>query len=300
MTAEILSGTAMRGAILEELRAEARDLRLKYGRAPGLATILIGDDPASVSYVANKVRTAAELGLHEARIERPADVSREELLELIAACNDDPAIDGILVQLPLPAHISARSVIHAIRPDKDVDGFHPVNLGRLMLGEPALPPCTPAAVREMLIRSATPVAGAEVVIVGRSNIVGRPLAVMLGQKGNGADATVTLAHSRSRALDEHCRRADILIAAAGTPGLIRADWIKSGATVIDVGVSRIGLNPATGKAVLRGDVDFERAVHVAGRITPVPGGVGPMTIAMLMKNTVRSARARMEGAVRRI
>jgi methylenetetrahydrofolate dehydrogenase (NADP+)/methenyltetrahydrofolate cyclohydrolase len=296
MTAEILGGLAMREAILEELRVEVRRLRGLYGRAPGLATILVGEDPASVSYVAGKVRTAVDLGLHEVRINRPAGIGERELLELIAACNADPVLDGILVQLPLPDHINARRIVRAIHPDKDVDGFHPLNLGRLMLGEAGLLPCTPAAVREMLLRSATPVAGAEAVIVGRSNLVGRPLAVMLGQKG--ADATVTLVHSRSRGMEDHCRRADILVAAVGVPGLIRAAWIKPGATVIDVGITRIGVNPATGRAVLRGDVDFEQAVRVAGRITPVPGGVGPMTIAMLMQNTVQSARSRLEGAVR--
>jgi len=290
MGAEILSGTAMRAAILDELRDEVAQLKAGYGKAPGLVTILVGESPASISYVTLKVRTALDLGFHEVQDNQPETVSESELLALIGRYNADPDIHGILVQLPLPAHIDEQKVIHAIHPDKDVDGFHPVNLGRLVLGEALFPPCTPAGIQEMLLRGKVETAGAEVVIVGRSNIVGRPLSVMLGQKGRGGDATVTLAHSRSRDLAAHCRRADILVAAAGVPGLVKAEWIKPGATVIDVGVNRIGMNPETGKAILSGDVDFAAAGEVAGRITPVPGGVGPMTIAMLMQNTVRAAR----------
>ncbi len=294
MTAEILSGTTMRAAILEELRLEVSQLRERYGKVPGLVTILVGENPASISYVTLKVRTALDLGFHEIQDTRPETISEAELLALIARYNADPDIHGILVQLPLPAHINEQRIIHAIDPDKDVDGFHPVNLGRLVLGEALFPPCTPAGIQEMLRRANVQTRGAEVVIVGRSNIVGRPLSVMLGQKGEGGDATVTLAHSRSRDLAGHCRRADILVAAAGVPGLVRAEWIKAGATVIDVGVNRIGVNPETGKALLSGDVDFAAASEIAGRITPVPGGVGPMTIAMLMRNTVRSARMHLE------
>ena len=290
MTAELLSGTAMRAAILDELRLEVEEFRERHGQAPGLVTILVGENPASISYVTLKVRTALELGFHEIQDSRPETISEAELLALIASYNADPTIHGILVQLPLPAHINEQKIIHAIDPDKDVDGFHPVNLGRLVLGEALFPPCTPAGIQEMLLRAGVPTDGAEAVIVGRSNIVGRPLSVMLGQKGRGGNATVTLAHSRSRDLAGHCRRADILVVAAGVPGLVKSEWIKPGATVIDVGVNRIGVNPETGKAVLSGDVDFAKAAEVAGRITPVPGGVGPMTIAMLMKNTVRSAR----------
>ena len=289
MTAEILSGTAVRAAILDELRGEVAAMCERHGKTPGLVTILVGENPASISYVTLKVRTALELGFHEVQDNQPETISEADLLALIARYNADPDIHGILVQLPLPAHINEQRVIHAIDPDKDVDGFHPVNLGRLVLGEALFPPCTPAGIQELLLRANVPLAGAEAVIVGRSNIVGRPLAIMLGQKGPGGDATVTMAHSRSRDLAAHCRRADVLVVAAGVPGLVKAEWIKPGATVIDVGVNRIGVNPDTGKAILSGDVDFEQAKHIAGRITPVPGGVGPMTIAMLMRNTVRSA-----------
>lgn len=286
--AEIISGTELRSVILDELRTEVAAMRAEHGIVPGLVTILVGENPASVSYVSLKVRTALELGFHEVQDNQPADISEADLLALIARYNADPAIHGILVQLPLPPHIDETKVINAIDPDKDVDGFHPVNLGRLLIGDERFPPCTPAGIREMLIRSGTPIAGAEVVVVGRSNIVGKPIAVMLGQKGT--DATVTLVHTRTKDLAAHCRRADILIVAAGVPGLVRPEWIKPGATVIDVGVNRIGFNEKTGKPMLSGDVAFAEACKVAGKITPVPGGVGPMTIAMLMKNTVLSAK----------
>lgn len=289
--ADIISGTEMRTAILDELRQEVAAMREKHGTVPGLVTILIGENPASVSYVTLKVKTALSLGFHEVQDNQPADITEEALLALIDKYNRDPAIHGILVQLPLPKHIDENKVIYAIDPDKDVDGFHPVNLGRMVIGGEAVRflSCTPAGIQEMLVRAGVETAGAEVVVVGRSNIVGKPIAVMLGQKGPGANATVTLVHTRTRDLAEHCRRADILIVAAGTPGLVRAEWIKPGATVIDVGVNRVGFNEETGKAILAGDVDFAAASRVAGKITPVPGGVGPMTIAMLMKNTVVSA-----------
>jgi methylenetetrahydrofolate dehydrogenase (NADP+)/methenyltetrahydrofolate cyclohydrolase len=294
MTAEILNGTTMRAAILDELRQETARMLERHGQAPGLATILVGENPASVSYVKLKASTARELGFHEIQDSLPAAIGEADLLALIARHNADPDIHGILVQLPLPGHIDEQRVIEAIAPDKDVDGFHPVNLGRMVLGQALFLPCTPAGIQEMLLRAGVSLAGAEVVVVGRSNIVGRPLSVMLSQKGRGGDATVTLAHSRSLDLPAHCRRADILVAAAGAPGLVKADWIKPGATVIDVGVNRIGVNAATGKAIRRGDVDFEAARQTAGRITPVPGGVGPMTIAMLMRNTVCAARWALE------
>lgn len=297
MTAELISGTAMREAILEELAREVHTLRETYGKVPGLVTILVGENPASLSYVTLKVKTALGLGFHEVQENLPADISEADLLALIAHYNADPDIHGILVQLPLPKHIDESRIIHAIDPDKDVDGFHPVNLGRMLLGgkDVRYLPCTPAGIREMLIRAGVPTSGAEVVVVGRSNIVGKPIAVMLGQKGPGGDATVTLVHTRTRDLAAHCRRADILIVAAGVPGLVKPDWIKPGATVIDVGVNRVGVNEATGKPVLSGDVDFVAARHIAGKITPVPGGVGPMTIALLMKNTVASAKLHLEG-----
>lgn len=294
--ADIISGTAMRAAILEELRQDVLRMKEKHGKAPGLVTILVGENPASVSYVTLKVKTALDLGFHEIQDNQPADIDEARLLTLIDTYNRDPDIHGILVQLPLPQHINETNVLYAIDPDKDVDGFHPVNLGRLVIGGDAVrfPPCTPAGIREMLTRSGTTTEGAEVVVVGRSNIVGKPISIMLGQKGPGANATVTLVHTRTRDIESHCRRADILIVAAGVPGLVKPDWIKPGATVIDVGVNRVGTNEKTGKPLLRGDVDFAEASNIAGKITPVPGGVGPMTIAMLMKNTVASAWRHLE------
>ncbi|WP_298067891.1 bifunctional methylenetetrahydrofolate dehydrogenase/methenyltetrahydrofolate cyclohydrolase FolD [uncultured Mailhella sp.] len=297
MSARIIDGAALSKAILEELRTEVAEMKQRSGKVPGLVTILVGENPASVSYVARKVRTASSLGFHEVQDSRGADITEEELLALIRAYNADPEIHGILVQLPLPRHIDEHRVLLAIDPDKDVDGFHPVNLGRLLIGGEAVTflPCTPAGIQELLVRSGVELNGAEVVVVGRSNIVGKPLAVMLGQKGAGANATVTLTHTGTKDLAAHCRRADVLIAAAGVPGLIRPDWIKPGAAVIDVGVNRVGFNEKTGRAILAGDVDFAEACKVAGLITPVPGGVGPMTIAMLMKNTVRSAWKHLRG-----
>ncbi len=296
MPAELISGTELREAILEELRGEVARMKAKYGKAPGLVTILVGENPASVSYVTLKVKTANSLGFHEIQDNRPESISEEELLALIDRYNKDPDIHGILVQLPLPRHIDETRVLYAIDPDKDVDGFHPLNLGRLLIGGKAARflPCTPAGIQEMLIRSGTNLDGAEVVVVGRSNIVGKPISVMLGQKGPGANATVTMVHTHTKDLAGHCRRADVLIVAAGAPGLVKTEWIKPGATVIDVGVNRVGVNPKTGKAILSGDVDFAGAREIAGKITPVPGGVGPMTIAMLMKNTVRSAWLHLE------
>ncbi|MGY0217627.1 bifunctional methylenetetrahydrofolate dehydrogenase/methenyltetrahydrofolate cyclohydrolase FolD [Endozoicomonadaceae bacterium StTr2] len=296
MSAEIISGTAMRAEILDELKQEVAAMQEKHGKAPGLVTILVGENPASVSYVTLKVKTALGLGFHEIQDNQPETISEQALLELIEKYNQDDDIHGILVQLPLPDHIDEKKVLNAISPDKDVDGFHPVNLGRMVIGgdEIRYLPCTPAGIQEMITRSGTETAGAEVVVVGRSNIVGKPIAVMMGQKGPGANSTVTMVHTRTKDLDEHCRRADILIVAAGVPGLVKPEWIKPGATVIDVGVNRVGVSEKTGRAILSGDVDFEAASKVAGKITPVPGGVGPMTITMLMKNTVKSAWFHLE------
>lgn len=291
MAAKILDGAALSRRILDELGEEVAALRTARGTVPGLATILVGEDPASVSYVTRKVATARALGFHEVQETLPATAGEKDVLALIGRHNADPRIHGILVQLPLPRHMEERSIIHAIAPEKDVDGFHPVNLGKLLMGDAtAFLPCTPAGIREMLLRAGVELDGAEVVVVGRSNIVGKPLAVLLGQKGPGGNATVTLTHTGTRDLAAHCRRADVLVAAAGVPGLVRAEWIRPGAVVIDVGVNRVGFNETTGRPILSGDVDFAAASQVAGMITPVPGGVGPMTIAMLMRNTVRSAR----------
>jgi len=290
MTAEIISGTEIRETILAELKGEVAQMKAKYGKVPGLVTILVGENPASISYVTLKIRTAESLGFHEVQENQPADISEADLLALIDKYNKDPKIHGILVQLPLPKHIDEKKVLNALNPDKDVDGFHPVNVGRLMVGgsEVLYPPCTPAGIQELIVRSGTETSGAEVVVVGRSNIVGKPIAIMMAQKGAGANSTVTIVHTRTKDLASHCKRADILVVAAGVPDLVKPDWIKPGATVIDVGVNRVGMSDK-GKAILKGDVDYDRAKEIAGKITPVPGGVGPMTITMLMKNTVRSA-----------
>jgi methylenetetrahydrofolate dehydrogenase (NADP+)/methenyltetrahydrofolate cyclohydrolase len=225
------------------------------------------------------------------------DISEEDLLTLIDKYNNDDSIHGILVQLPLPKHIDEKKVLNAIDPDKDVDGFHPVNVGRLMIGgdEVKFPPCTPAGIQEMIVRTGVETSGAEVVVVGRSNIVGKPIANMMLQKGPGANSTVTIVHTRTKDLAAHCKRADILIVAAGVPGLVKPEWIKPGACVIDVGVNRVGEKPSAKDpsrmvAILRGDVDFDAAKEIAGSITPVPGGLGPMTITMLMKNTLRAMK----------
>ena len=296
MTADLISGTEIRKTILEELKNEVSDMKAQHGIVPGLVTILVGENPASQSYVRLKIKTAEELGFKEIQDNQPDTISEADLLGLIDKYNKDPEIHGILVQLPLPDHIDDKKVLNAIDPDKDVDGFHPVNVGRLMIGgsEVKFLPCTPAGIQEMIIRSGTETSGAEVVVVGRSNIVGKPIAVMMAQKGEGANATTTIVHTRTKDLEGHCKRADILIVAAGVPGLVKPEWIKSGATVIDVGVNRVGTSEKTGKAILKGDVDFDKAKEIAGKITPVPGGVGPMTIAMLMKNTVKSAKYAIE------
>jgi methylenetetrahydrofolate dehydrogenase (NADP+)/methenyltetrahydrofolate cyclohydrolase len=289
MTAELIRGTAVAEQIRAELAAEAAQLRERRGVVPGLVTILVGEDPASQSYVAAKSRTAKELGFHSVQETRPADLPEPELLALVERCNADPALHGILVQLPLPKQIDEQRVLYAIRPDKDVDAFHPVNVGKLMLGRPDFLPCTPAGIQELLVRSGTNLDGAEVVVVGRSNIVGKPIAMLLAQKGPGANATVTLCHTRTRDLAAHTRRADVLIVAAGRPKAITAEMVKPGAVVIDVGVNRVGVTDS-GKAKLCGDVDFEAVREVAAKLTPVPGGVGPMTITMLMRNTLRAAQ----------
>jgi len=296
MSAKLIKGTVIREEILEEIIAEVAEIKEKYGKVPGLATILVGESPASISYVTLKIQTAHRVGFKEIQDNQSDDISTEDLLKIIDQYNNDDSINGILVQLPLPDQIDEKKVLNAIDPDKDVDGFHPVNVGRLMIGgsELKFPPCTPAGIQEMIIRAGVETSGAEVVVVGRSNIVGKPIANMMLQKGEGANSTVTLVHTRTKDLAAHCKRADILIVAAGVPGLVKPEWIKPGACVIDVGVNRIGekISEKTGKkiAILSGDVDFEAAKEIAGFITPVPGGVGPMTITMLMKNTLKSLK----------
>jgi methylenetetrahydrofolate dehydrogenase (NADP+)/methenyltetrahydrofolate cyclohydrolase len=292
MTAEIISGKEVAKAIRAELAEETAQLTREHGIVPGLCTVLVGDDPASVSYVTAKGKACESLGMKSFHHGLSADTREEDLLDLIARLNRDDSVDGILVQLPLPKHIRESKVLHAVDPDKDVDGFHPVNVGRLVIGEELFPPCTPAGIQELIVRSGTPTEGAEVVVVGRSNIVGKPIAIMMLQKKAGANATVTVCHTRTRDMAAHTRRADVLIVAAGKPNAVTADMVKPGATVIDVGVNRIGFTES-GKARLVGDVDFEAVKEVAGKITPVPGGVGPMTITMLLKNTLRAAKRRV-------
>src|SRR6056297_814305 len=292
MTAQLIKGTDIREEILEEITKEVADIKEKHGQVPGLVTILVGENPASVSYVTLKGKTANRVGFKELQDNQDENISEADLLALIDKYNKDDSIHGILVQLPLPDHIDEKKILNAIDPDKDVDGFHPVNVGRLMIGgsEVKFPPCTPAGIQEMIIRAGVETSGAEVVVVGRSNIVGKPIANMMLQKGPGANSTVTVVHTRTKNMEQHCKRADILIVAAGVPNLVKPEWIKPGACVIDVGVNRVGMNEKTGKAILKGDVDFGAAKEIAGKITPVPGGVGPMTIAMLMKNTLRAAQ----------
>jgi len=299
MTAKLIKGTEIREVILEEVKSGVEQIKEKHGVVPGLVTILVGENPASISYVTLKIKTAERLGFNEIQDSQPEDISEEDLLALVDKYNKDDTINGILVQLPLPKHINEKKVLNAIDPDKDVDGFHPVNVGRLMIGgdEVKFPPCTPAGIQEMIVRSGVETSGAEVVVVGRSNIVGKPIANMMLQKGDGANSTVTVVHTRTKDLEGHCKRADILIVAAGVPGLVKPEWIKPGACVIDVGVNRVGqkISEKTGKkiAILKGDVDFDAAKEIAGSITPVPGGVGPMTVTMLMVNTLKSLKFKL-------
>ena len=289
MTAQIIDGKQVAADMRAELKAETARLK-KQGIVPGLGVILVGEDPASKSYVTAKERACEEIGIYSDDNRLPADTSQEDLMALVEKMNNDPKINGILVQLPLPKGLNEAEVLLAIDPVKDVDGFHPMNVGKMVVGEKAFLPCTPHGVIQLLIRSGVKLAGAEVVIVGRSNIVGKPLANMLIQKNATGNATVTVCHTRTKNLAEHTRRADIVIAAAGRPNTVTADMVKDGVVVIDVGVNRI--EDATKKSGYRlvGDVDFETVKERASLITPVPGGVGPMTITMLLYNTVESAK----------
>ena len=283
MSATIIDGKAFAAGLRARIADGVTAFRARAGRAPGLAVVLVGEDPASNVYVRSKGRATREAGMESIEHRLPADVAAEELLALVATLNADPTIDGILVQLPLPKHIDEQAVIAAIDPDKDVDGFHPINAGRLATGLPGFVPCTPLGC-VMLLKSVLPsLSGLEAVVVGRSNIVGKPMAQLLLRES----CTVTVVHSRTQDVPAHIRRADIVVAAVGIPQMIKGDWLKPGATVIDVGINRTD-------AGLVGDVDFASAVEVAGAITPVPGGVGPMTIACLLRNTLVSA-GRREG-----
>jgi len=279
MPATIIDGKQVQASIREELAKKVQELKAKHGLTPGIGVILVGEDPASQSYVKSKEKTANELGYYSKTIRVPVETTEAEVLKLVGEFNKDPQIHGILVQLPLPPHINENAIIFAIDPKKDVDGFHPVNIGKLHMGEECFVPCTPAGVMELLKRTGVELKGKNAVVVGRSNLVGKPVSMLLLAQ----HATVTICHSRTKDLAAECRRADVLVAAVGKAKMITADMIKPGAVVIDVGVNRV----EGGKLV--GDVDFEGAVNVASAITPVPGGVGPMTIGMLMKNTFLAA-----------
>ncbi|WP_054683910.1 bifunctional methylenetetrahydrofolate dehydrogenase/methenyltetrahydrofolate cyclohydrolase FolD [Rhodothermus marinus] len=288
--AQIIDGKAIAAQVRAEVKAEVDAWVQAGNRPPYLAVILVGDNPASASYVRGKTKAAAEVGIASDTLHFDTSISEAELLAEIARLNEDDGVDGILVQLPLPDHISPSRVLNAIRPDKDVDGFHPVNAGRLLLGEPGFVPATPAGILELLRRSGIETTGKHAVVVGRSNIVGRPLAALLLHRG--IDATVTVCHSRTRDLAALTRTADILVAAIGRPRYITADMVREGAVVIDVGINRVD-DPSHPRGYrLVGDVDFEAVVEKAGWITPVPGGVGPMTIALLLRNTLYAAQRR--------
>jgi methylenetetrahydrofolate dehydrogenase (NADP+)/methenyltetrahydrofolate cyclohydrolase len=287
MAAEIISGKQVAEEMRGEFKEEIEKLQKEHGITPGLAVVLVGEDPASQVYVKNKKIACEKVGVNSIEHRLPADYPEDKLIELIESLNKDDKVHGILVQLPLPKHISEVKVLYTILPEKDVDGFHPVNVGKLMIGEADFLPCTPAGIQQLLIRSGTKIEGAEVVVVGRSNIVGKPIANILLQKSDGANATVTICHTRTKDMASHTKRADILIVAAGKPKAITADMVKKGAVVIDVGVNRL-------ESGLCGDVDFEGVKEVAAKITPVPGGVGPMTITMLLKNTIKAAKLRIK------
>jgi methylenetetrahydrofolate dehydrogenase (NADP+)/methenyltetrahydrofolate cyclohydrolase len=287
--ASLIDGRAIADQIHQETTRRIAALK-ERGIEPGLAFVRVGEDPASQVYVGMKERTSQRLGIFSTTHVLPEATTQAGLLERIAALNADHRIHGILVQAPIPRHIDSTAVYSSVLPSKDVDGFHPLNMGRLILGDnTGFVPCTPGGVHELLIRSGVTIPGAEVVILGRGNIVGKPMAALLVQKARNASATVTVCHSESRHVADHCRAADIIIAAMGVPRFLKADMVKPGAVVIDVGVNRVNDPAAKGGTRLVGDVDFENVRSVAGKITPNPGGVGPMTIAMLMANTVRAA-----------
>ena len=289
MTAQIIDGKQIAADMRAELKAEVAKLKAQ-NIVPGLGVILVGEDPASQSYVTAKERACDDMGIYSDDNRLAVDISQQQLISLVEKMNKDPKINGILVQLPLPKGLDESEVLLAIDPAKDVDGFHPVNVGKMVVGEKAFLPCTPHGINQLLIRNGVTIEGADVVIVGRSNLVGKPLANMLIQKKPNANATVTVCHTRTKDLSSHTKRADILIAAAGRPNTITADMVKEEAVVIDVGVNRIEDSTKKRGYRLAGDVDFEAVKEIASRITPVPGGVGPMTITMLLYNTVESAK----------
>ena len=290
MDTEILDGKGLSQKIKEEIAIEVTDWVAQGHRRPHLAAVLVGQDGASRTYVDHKVKSCAQVGFESTLIERSADVSQQELLEIVAKLNADPSIDGFIVQLPLPDHIDDQAVIEAVSPSKDVDGFHPSNIGNLALGLPGFVPATPAGIMTLLDRSGIETAGKHAVVIGRSSIVGTPMSLLLSRSGNPGNCTVTLCHSRTQDLAAHCRRADILVAAVGRPGMVKADMVKEGAVVIDVGITRVEDPSAKRGFRLKGDVDFADVAPKCSWITPVPGGVGPMTIVSLLNNTLAAAR----------
>ena len=288
MTFELLDGSKLAETVRAEIRDQVTAFVARHGRAPGIHVVLVGDDPASQVYTRSKEKASNEVGMVGRLHTLPATTTQVELLAVLALLNSDDAVDGILVQLPLPKHLDSLAILDAIRPDKDVDGFHPINVGLLASGRPGLVPCTPLGCMRLLATSGVPLRGAHAVVLGRSNIVGKPVAQLLLAE----DATVTLAHSKTPDLPALCRTADVLVAAVGRPEMVRGEWVKSGAVVIDVGINRVALPGREGKTRLVGDVCFDEAKERARAITPVPKGVGPMTIAYLLSNTLRAAERR--------
>ena len=289
---QVLDGKALAGTIKEELKAEVDVIRQAGGKIPHLAAVLIGEDPASQVYVRNKVRACEQVGFRSTLVRRPATISQGELLDVVQELNDDPDVDGFIVQLPLPKHLDEEAVNLAIHPHKDVDGFTPVNVGRMTLGLDCYLPATPNGIMVMLERYGVETSGKEVVVLGRSNIVGTPMTILLSRKSDPGNATVTICHSRTKDLAAHCRRADILVAAIGIPEMVTSDMVKEGAVIIDVGINRVDdANHPRGYR-LAGDVDFEGVKAKVAAITPVPGGVGPMTIVSLMMNTLKASKSK--------
>jgi methylenetetrahydrofolate dehydrogenase (NADP+)/methenyltetrahydrofolate cyclohydrolase len=294
MSAEILNGKSLAADMRLDIASQVADLKEKTGITPGLGVILVGVDPASTSYITAKERACEEAGMYSEDVRLPAETTENEILALVQKMNNDPKINGILVQLPLPKHISESAVINAIAPEKDVDGFTPVNVGRMMIGQTCFLPCTPHGIIQMLLKAGVETSGKNAVVVGRSNIVGKPVAQLLMRKAEGGNATVTVCHTGTKDLKSFTLQADILVVAAGRPNTVTGDMIKPGATVIDVGVNRIPDETRPRGYRLAGDVDFESAKERASLITPVPGGVGPMTITMMLYNTLESARRATE------
>ncbi len=292
MDTRILDGKALSETIKGEIADEVRDWVAAGNPAPHLAAVLVGEDGASRTYVDHKVRSCARVGFESTLIQRPADITQEELLEIVHGLNDDPAIDGFIVQLPLPDHLDAEAVIESVDPAKDVDGFHPVNMGNLALGLPGFVPATPAGIMTMLERSGIDTQGKHAVVIGRSSIVGTPMSLLLSRSGQPGNCTVTLCHSRTVDLAGHCREADILVAAVGRPEMVKGEMVKEGAVVIDVGITRVEDPNAKRGYRLKGDVDYADVAPKCSWITPVPGGVGPMTIVSLLRNTLTAARAK--------